>query len=348
MGVAGFFCRDEREREWLRELQGRLWASNRWFGLSFGIPLLVCFIWINPISAIPFALGAGTFRLAERVMTRTGRREFLGVAAFPVMAFYAAFAGTTGYIAYGALVIVVMPLAALAGCVPARVAVVLTIWTAFLMTLVAFIAAPDAILSRPPTLILPLGVMMSTAVACAAPRGSSAEHREASIVDPLTSMLNRKALTHRCAELTHQSTVTGESVGLIVCDLDHFKSVNDELGHATGDAVLVDLAYRLRKHLRTFDSAFRLGGEEFAVLVAGMDLEQSAALAERLAEAVRSEPLAGVPATASFGVAATKPGTVFDFEALFAQADAALYDAKGTGRDRVCLAGAAAAVPIAA
>ena len=138
---------------------------------------------------------------------------------------------------------------------------------------------------------------------------SDIQHRSDAVIDQLTGMLNRKALGARAVELAQQSEVTGEPVGMIVADLDHFKQINDTRGHGVGDVVLNEVAYTLRKQLRAFDLAYRLGGEEFLILLPGSDVVHSAELAERLREAVR---------------------------------DAALYEAKRRGRNRVCIEGAAA------
>src|SRR5207302_5657354 len=108
------------------------------------------------------------------------------------------------------------------------------------------------------------------------------QHRNESVLDQLTGMLNRKALAARAAELEQQSRLTGQPVGLIVCDIDRFKRVNDDHGHAAGDAVLQGFAYRVRKELRAYDLAYRLGGEEFVVLVPGASLVEAEELAERL------------------------------------------------------------------
>jgi len=92
----------------------------------------------------------------------------------------------------------------------------------------------------------------------------------------------------------------------------------------------------LRKQLRAFDLAYRLGGEEFLILLPGAGLDSAEELAERLRTAISDEPLAGqVRVTMSFGVAASQRGGRFDYEAIFAEADAALYEAKDSGRDRV-------------
>jgi diguanylate cyclase (GGDEF)-like protein len=125
---------------------------------------------------------------------------------------------------------------------------------------------------------------------------------------------------------------------MIIVDLDRFKRINDEHGHAAGDAVLVDVAYTLRKELRAFDLAYRMGGEEFLVVLPGATLGEAEAIAERLREAVAEQPAGGHAVTMSFGVASSGGGG-FDHEAVLQAADEALYEAKRAGRDRVAVAG---------
>ena len=130
--------------------------------------------------------------------------------------------------------------------------------------------------------------------------------------------------------------MTGAPIGLIVIDIDHFKRVNDTVGHATGDAVLRDVAYIIRKDLRAFELAYRLGGEEFLVLLPGADADQSMELAVRLRDAVAATRFTdGLAITISCGVGASAAGDPFDYEALFGTADAAMYEAKREGRNRV-------------
>jgi len=98
---------------------------------------------------------------------------------------------------------------------------------------------------------------------------SDVDHRTEAVIDGLTGMLNRRALDQRLQELTAQARISGQPVAVIAGDIDHFKRVNDEYGHAAGDAVLVEVAYRLRKALRAYDLAYRVGGEEFLVVLPG-------------------------------------------------------------------------------
>src|SRR5438876_5841361 len=102
-----------------------------------------------------------------------------------------------------------------------------------------------------------------------APSGAEVEHRNVALLDPLTALLNRAALERRFHELEEQAHLTGETVSLLICDIDRFKQVNDTYGHDRGDAVLRDFAYEMRKHLRSFELIYRLGGEEFLLVLPG-------------------------------------------------------------------------------
>ena len=142
---------------------------------------------------------------------------------------------------------------------------------------------------------MPLALVTAVAILSTALMRSDITHRSEAVIDPLTGMLNRNSLKDRTFELAQVSRRTGQPVGLIVGDLDHFKEVNDGHGHATGDAVLQDVAYVLRKQLRAFDLAYRIGGEEFLVLLPGANLEQTAAMAERLRRGVEADTVGGRP-----------------------------------------------------
>jgi diguanylate cyclase (GGDEF)-like protein len=157
--------------------------------------------------------------------------------------------------------------------------------------------------------------------------------------DALTGTLNRRAildaLSHEIArEKRHPAGLT---VG--ICDIDHFKGVNDTHGHLIGDEVLYGFVRLLQGKLREYDLLGRFGGEEFVVITPGLGLEDSAALYRRFLEVVAENPIptqAGdVRITISIGVATWKPEQKMD--ALLTEADTALYRAKNEGRNRVCL-----------
>lgn len=158
-------------------------------------------------------------------------------------------------------------------------------------------------------------------------------------VDVLTGLLNRRGFDERLRRLLQRGAAQPPVLALL--DVDHFKRINDTHGHAVGDAVLSGIGERLRETLRPFDLAVRLGGEEFAVIWAQAEPGDEARLGERLREAVGTAafPTAAGPlaVTVSVGVARAR-GANEAPEAVFSRADAALYDAKRAGRDRVQLA----------
>jgi len=123
-------------------------------------------------------------------------------------------------------------------------------------------------------------------------------------------------------------------LSLILMDVDRFKAFNDTFGHLAGDEVLRQVARLLGESARTTDVVARFGGEEFAILLPNTDLQGAASLAERFRVAIESAPWKRRRVTASFGVAAVTP-EMADASALVSGADAALYRAKMSGRNRV-------------
>lgn len=184
--------------------------------------------------------------------------------------------------------------------------------------------------------IAAVALVLSTVILSGALVESDRAHRRRSTLDPLTGLFNRNALEQRLAELDGQPAgdKKGSSHALLLCDLDHFKRVNDQLGHAAGDAVLQDVAYTMRSVLRAGDSIYRVGGEEILVVLPGATKADAFGVGERLRLAVRERRPAGVAMTISVGVAVSRPGPL-DTDQLVGLADEALYSAKAAGRDRV-------------
>jgi diguanylate cyclase (GGDEF)-like protein len=157
-------------------------------------------------------------------------------------------------------------------------------------------------------------------------------------LDPLTGLYNRRHLLVLAEELV-AATARRESACLVLFDIDHFKEVNDTYGHLAGDRVLVEMAERLRSNSRANDVPLRYGGDEFLVLLLGMDAPAGAEAAERLRAAVEAESIesdgAQICVTISAGVICAPLGGAVDLEALIEQADSHLYRAKQAGRNRV-------------
>src|SRR4051812_2172170 len=147
--------------------------------------------------------------------------------------------------------------------------------------------------------------------------------------DGLTGLLNHRA----CHERLRQELATGEPVAVVCIDLDHFKVINDAHGHAEGDRVLAATAERLRSVVRASDVVGRLGGEEFVLILPGVDVEGAEDCAERARAALAELTVRGRPLAASAGVAAS-PADGVDAGELLENGDAALYWAKRTGRGR--------------
>lgn len=160
------------------------------------------------------------------------------------------------------------------------------------------------------------------------------ELRALSVTDALTGIYNRRYFQERLRNELDRAQREGLDLAVIMLDIDHFKRINDQFGHAVGDHVLRSLCQRIAHRLRRTDVFCRLGGEEFMVLCPGSSAEQARVLAQELWRGVRSVPVEGVGrVTASFGVAGWRAGEGAD--ALLLRADAGVYAAKQGGRDRV-------------
>ena len=180
-------------------------------------------------------------------------------------------------------------------------------------------------------LLMGLAPVTSTALLSASRASSLAE---ATLVDPLTAVGNRRRLDAELPDLL--AGADGRPTGVIMVDLDHFKSVNDNHGHPAGDALLQQAAALIRDNVRPLDHVYRYGGEEFCVVLPETPDDEALQVAERVGQAMRSaafevgaaEPLR---VTVSMGVATSTQTSAAD---LIARADRALYEAKQSGRDR--------------
>ncbi|MEK8051406.1 diguanylate cyclase [Ideonella sp. DXS22W] len=162
-----------------------------------------------------------------------------------------------------------------------------------------------------------------------------AELREQTLRDPLTGLHNRRALGQRFAHERQHQQATAQPLTLVLLDVDHFKRVNDSHGHAMGDAVLQALGGVLTEGLRASDSVFRIGGEEFALLLPGADATQALLRVQALREraAALDVPPDDGRVRFSAGIATCERGTL-SLDDLLRRADAALYLAKAGGRNR--------------
>jgi two-component system cell cycle response regulator len=169
--------------------------------------------------------------------------------------------------------------------------------------------------------------------------------------DDLTGLFNRPRILESLRSEMARAAREQQPLGLVLTDIDKFKTINDTYGHAIGDSVLREAAQRMHASVRAYDAVGRYGGEEFMVVLPGCDLETTTVQAERLRLALGQAPMMvsdGVesarfplPVSASFGATAAGPGHYVSVEALIKLADDALYEAKRMGRNRVAARAAA-------
>jgi diguanylate cyclase (GGDEF)-like protein len=329
---------EEARRERLLDMEERV---GRYRLACFGILALALAIgggasvgyWWVPLLVV----GLAGFAIADRFMRNSARPAMWiagAWAALPVL--LAASVLVTGGATSPVLVWFALPAVTLGFRFEPRGMVIGTIYVIAAFLAAAVIPDPQAAWDQRQLLIAIAALIISTVILTGALVESDRAHRRRSTLDSLTGLFNRNALEQRLAELDGQpcEPLEGLSHAFLLCDLDHFKQVNDQFGHAAGDAVLQDVAYTMRAALRAGDSIYRVGGEEILVILPGAGQVEAMEIAERLRIAVRERRPVGVPVSLSIGAAVAEPGLV-DCEDLLARADAALYAAKAGGRDLV-------------
>lgn len=281
---------------------------------------------------VPLLAGLGGFAVADSFM-RTSEHPALWVAtAWGILPLLLADAVViTGGAASPVLMWFALPAVTLGARFSTRGIVIGTAYILALM-LIGTVGLDSATASEHrQELVAAVALVLSAVVLSGALVESDRAHRRRSTLDPLTGLLNRNALEQRLGELEGRS---GGAAALLLCDLDHFKRVNDQLGHAAGDAVLQEVADTMRAAIRAGDSIYRIGGEEILVVLPGAEKADAIGVGQRLRQAVRERRPGGVEVTLSVGVAVSGPGLI-DTHELIDLADSALYSAKAGGRDRV-------------
>ncbi|GAB4070860.1 hypothetical protein GCM10028777_37380 [Angustibacter speluncae] len=339
--VAAWLCPSEMARMRFQDMHDRVRTARRIQALAMSVASLcsaaVYGWWIAALVVMAVVVLAALER-AYRDAARPEVASFVSIVALEVILALAVLG--TGGLGSPQLMFLTIPVLMLAARF--RLAVV---WVGIAGALVvtAAVCVGAAVLGPVPTapafvqVACFLAVLASLVAVALTLMSAEIASRGDAVVDQLTGLFNRKALHGRFTEAAAQARMIGAPVSLIICDLDHFKRVNDEHGHDRGDVVLREVAYRMRRTLRVFDLVYRLGGEEFLVLLPGQDEQAAAIVADRLVEGMRCEPVADLQLTMSAGVATLTPD-LLDFDDLLKAADLALYAAKRAGRDRVCVA----------
>ena len=164
--------------------------------------------------------------------------------------------------------------------------------------------------------------------------------REQATLDDLSGVWNRGAILDKLKVELNRARRADESVGVIMCDIDHFKSINDNHGHLSGDTVIRETAQRIERSLRDYDALGRYGGEEFLIVVPKTEVRHMGIIAERIRKAIADTPIeieeGEISVTVSLGTYAAYVAEQVGSNHYIDAADNALYEAKRTGRNRTC------------
>jgi diguanylate cyclase (GGDEF)-like protein len=337
-GSGSWLCPTELDRSRVVDANARV-RNIRLVGTgAVGVALLMMAPWIGWWVLIPFALVAITLAIVELRIGHSAHPERVSAwAMVTTLLTLGVGVALSGSPRSPALPWTVLPAGIVAARFRPQVVIAGLIFTVLVILACTLGVAPGATAHDPVAVIATLALLAGVVSIVWALQAAELHHRGEAILDPLTGLLNRHALIPRFTELSCQARIAHQPVCLVMCDVDNFKQVNDEHGHDRGDAVLRDIAYELRKRLRSFELIYRLGGEEFLILLPGIGRLAGKEIAERLCATVESARPTGIRTTISLGLSSAR-GDQVDYDTLFKAADEALYEAKRTGRNRVVAA----------
>jgi diguanylate cyclase (GGDEF)-like protein len=330
-------ARDAARRERLLDMEVRLRPYRFACFAILAIGLVVFSSELGWWWTIPLTAGLAGFAVADMFMRNSAHPALWIATAWGILPLLLADAViATGGAESPALMWFALPAVTLGARFEPRGILLGTAYILALLGLSTYVLDPGTAAAHGQEVMAAVALVLCTVILSGALVESERAHRRRSTLDPLTGLFNRNALDQRLGELDGQPTGegSGSSHALLLCDLDNFKRVNDQLGHAAGDTVLQEVAYTMRSVLRAGDSIYRVGGEEILVVLPGATEADAVGIGERLRQAVRERRPAGVLVTISIGVAVSKTGPL-DTDELVGLADAALYSAKAGGRDRV-------------
>ena len=338
-GISSWLCPTEDHRARAIEAGERVRAARTFAAVTCGISLVATAPFVSWWLLLLFGVAAVTLGSVDRRLERSEHPELVAAqTALLILVVLAVGVALSGGEDSPALPWLILPVATSAARFRPQVVIVGAAITAIVMLAVCAAVDLQALVADPSRLIFAVTLLVAVTGIMSALTEGELEHRDRAVLDPLTGLLNRASLASRVLEIEEQAHLTGASVSVIVMDLDGFKRVNDTYGHKRGDAVLRDAAYQIRKSLRSFELVYRIGGEEFLVLLPGVDLPQALEIAERVRHAVEEARPGDLDLTTSAGVASDCGGDI-RYDSLFRAADAALLAAKRGGRNRVETAG---------
>ena len=331
----GWLCPTKADRIRLIDMSAAVRRARLLAGLFVGVGVLALVPWIGWWPVVVFALVPVPLVALDRFLARARRPERYVAASLSLhTALIVVGVSISGGVRSPLLPWVAIPVVTAAARF--RLPVFLTGGLLATAALVfgAVLGSSGGRLHDPAPLIGVIVLLAALVVAQQPLLDAETRWRRDAVLDPLTGLLNRQGLQRRFREVAEQARLTDQPVSLVAFDLDEFKHVNDAHGHAQGDAVLRDVAYALRKALRSFELLYRIGGEELLLILPGTELSVGCEIADQARRAIEQSEGAGVHVTASFGVSSAC-GDAIEFAAMFAAADRSLYVAKRAGRNRV-------------
>jgi diguanylate cyclase (GGDEF)-like protein len=333
-----WLCPTEVDRMRVVEASERVRRARIWIWLTIGLTIAATAPWTGWWPVLLLGPSGIALLVLDRHLEHSERPERLAMGNLVfTLGLFAAAVALTGGPDSPVLPLVIIP--AFVAPMRFRGKVVLALGSLTVLVLLAVTVGVDPATAAddPRLIIMTIALLVCVTLANWSLVAAEMQQRDAAVLDPLTGLLNRKALDMRILEVEQQAQLAGAPVALLACDLDRFKRVNDTHGHDRGDAVLRSFAYQMRKALRTFELIYRLGGDEFLFVLPGAGREEALAIAERLRKAIAEGKPGGLEITASFGISAAAGDNVV-YARMFKAADKALYEAKAEGRNRVVLA----------
>jgi diguanylate cyclase (GGDEF)-like protein len=336
--TGSWLCPTEADRARMLEAGALVRRARVWVSVLIGLATAASVPWIGWWPVLFSVLSAVQVATLDHRVARSPRPERFVALSFLSTAIFATLgAAASGGPSSPLLVFLALPATLMANRFRRPVVIAGTSFSVVLLLLGSVVVDPAGFADDPTPVFASLAILVGVVVFTLSLSDTEMRLRADARFDHLTGLLNRAALAPRFAELRSQARATDGSIALVVYDLDHFKSVNDDLGHDRGDAVLRDAALHLRRHLRAFDLVYRLGGEEFALVLPGVGAAEALEIAQRQRESIEEARPGGIAITISGGVASAR-GTAVEWETLFQRADAALLRAKREGRNRIVVA----------
>jgi diguanylate cyclase (GGDEF)-like protein len=336
--TSAWLCPTDADRTRMLEAGTRVRGARQIASAALVLTLVICIPWFGPVPLL-FSVGsvAQVITLDRRIAGSPRPEKYVAASLAFTAGTIAAGLPWTGGPDSSLIAWLALPAALMASRFRRRIVVVGFAWCLLLLLTATVGVDPDGFLRDPTTVLVAIALLIGVTACTLALSENEMQFRRQSRLDPLTGLLNRSALSSAMQQVEARPAATASTVSVVLYDIDHFKLVNDVHGHDVGDGVLLTTARILAADARPGDTAYRLGGEEFALVLLCTDSATAMQVAERHRRAVEQARPSGLTVTISAGVASGE-GDEATWESLYRRADRALFEAKRTGRNRVVAA----------